>query len=78
MLEKRGPHRAAHFAFAQPYADRGELVVGGAWDDISGGMLIFKSTRERVAEFAQNDPYVKAGLVKDYKIRGWNVVIKSK
>ena len=78
MLEKRGPHRASHFQFAQPYADRGELLSGGAWDDVSGGMLLFKATKEKVAEFARNDPYVKAGLVKDYKIKTWSVVIKGK
>jgi hypothetical protein len=26
-------------------------------------------------EFARNDPYVKAGLIKDWSVRPWTVVI---
>jgi uncharacterized protein len=25
--------------------------------------------------FAENDPYVRAGLVKNWRVRAWNVVI---
>ena len=39
-------------------------------------VLVFKGEKPRVAEeFARNDPYVKNGLILEWKVRPWTVVI---
>jgi uncharacterized protein YciI len=76
IIEKRAPHRAAHLAHAKRYADQGRLVAGGAWEDASGAMLVFRTAAaDDVHHFAQEDPYVRAGLVTRHEVRPWLVVI---
>eukprot|EP00624_Nannochloropsis_granulata_P006163 evm.model.NODE_44751_length_17074_cov_68.067116.2 len=52
--------------------------VGGALaDPVDMGILVF--TEKAVAEaFAAEDAYVKAGLVREWKVRPWTVVAGSK
>lgn len=52
--------------------------VGGALaDPVDMGILVF--TDKAVAEaFPAEDPYVKAGLVREWKVRPWTVVAGSK
>jgi uncharacterized protein YciI len=75
--EKRTNYREAHLAYAHKFFEKGELVMAGALanpDD--SAILIFKADGPDVAEqFAQNDPYVKNGLILDWRVREWNVVI---
>jgi uncharacterized protein YciI len=75
--ERRGEFRPLHFAHAQPYNDRGELVMAGAFDDpADGAVLCFRTDDRAVVEgFAQNDPYVKNGLVTDWRVRRWVMVM---
>ena len=58
IVERRGPHRAAHLAHARAAVDRGELVLGGALaNPIDGGVLLFRGDSPAAAEaFAQVDP----------------------
>jgi len=51
--------------------------MGGALaDPPDGAMLIFKGEDSSVAEnFAKNDPYVKNGVIKEWQVRQWTVVI---
>jgi uncharacterized protein YciI len=76
-LERRTAFRPEHLALGQAAAARGELVLGGAFSEPADkSLLIFKGDDKSVAEsFARNDPYVKNGLVKSWRIRPWNVVI---
>ena len=76
-LERRVPLRDAHLALARDAHERGELVMAGALaDPADGAVLVFSADDASVAEaFARNDPYVKAGLVTSWKVRGWSVVI---
>ena len=55
----------------------GELVMAGAWaDPIDGAALIFKVDDPSVIErFVASDPYVTNGLVAQWRIRKWEVVI---
>ena len=74
-LERRAPHRPAHLELATEYHDDGGLVLAGAYaDPLDGALLIFKS-REAAEAFAATDPYVSSGLVTEWHIREWNVVI---
>lgn len=76
-IEKRAPYREVHLAYANESYKRGELMIAGALaDPADKAVLIFKGESPKVAEeFAKNDPYVKNGLIVDWKIRPWTVVI---
>ena len=76
-VEKRAPYRDAHLAYANAAHERGELVMAGPLDEpADGAVLVFKVDNPAVAEkFAQNDPYVKDGLITEWRVRPWTVVI---
>ena len=76
-VEKRKPYRAEHLEKAQAAIDQGTLVLGGALEDpADGAVLVFKSDSPKAAEhFAKADPYVKNGLISNWYVRAWNVVI---
>jgi uncharacterized protein len=76
-LERRGALRPDHFVHARAYADRGELVMAGAFSDpADGAVLVFRADSEDVpSSFASEDPYVKNGLVTGWRVRRWVNVI---
>jgi uncharacterized protein YciI len=49
----------------------------GAFDEpVDGALLVFEGDSPAVAEgFAGNDPYAKAGLITEWSVRPWVVVI---
>lgn len=77
ILEKRGPHREAHIKAAHDLAEAGRLVMAGALlEPVDGGLFIFKGhSREEIEEYVKADPYVLNGLVTDWKIRPYGVVV---
>jgi uncharacterized protein len=76
-IEKRAAYREDHLKLAQAARQSGALVMAGALaDPADGALLVFKGDSPQVAEdFARNDPYVKNGLIKEWKVRIWTVVI---
>ena len=76
-VEARKPHRAAHFAHARRAFDAGELILAGALDEPADtAIFVFREEpAHAAAHFATNDPYVKNGLVKEWRIRKWNTVL---
>jgi uncharacterized protein len=76
-LERRAEFREEHLSLARAAAARGELVLAGALaDPVDGAVLAWKTEDRAVVEdFARNDPYVKRGLVKEWRIRPWTVVV---
>jgi uncharacterized protein YciI len=77
FINRRAPFREEHLGIVREAAERGELFMAGALTDpVDGAALVFKTDDRTVAErFAENDPYVKQGLVKNWKVRQWAVVI---
>lgn len=89
ILEKRVPYRPDHFEHAMNLVEKGHLQLGGAWgtsgdndssdtsnQHIDGACFVLKAMRkEEIEHFVQNDPYFVNGLVPDYQIRPWNVVV---
>ena len=60
----------------QAAKDSGALRLGGAFGDLGGAAIVFKcGDASEVEEFAKGDPYVKGGLVTDWNVREWTVVI---
>jgi uncharacterized protein YciI len=76
-LTRRAPYRDAHLTVATAAQQRGELIMAGAFaDPVDGAALVFRTDDPSMPErFAQEDPYVKNGLVKNWRVRTWNVVI---
>ena len=76
-VERRKPFREEHLGLAQSAYNNGSLVMGGALaDPADEAVLVFKGDSPEVAEsFAMNDPYVQNGLITEWKVRQWMVVI---
>jgi uncharacterized protein len=76
-VTKRAPFRAAHLDYAKKSNERGELILAGALaDPVDGAVLVFSGAHpEAAGKFAENDPYVKGGLVRKWKVRKWTTVI---
>jgi uncharacterized protein len=76
-IERRAPYREEHLKYANKAHDKGELVMAGALaEPADSAVLLFKGDEPSVARnFAQNDPYVKNGVIKEWNVRPWTVVI---
>ncbi len=76
-LARRGEFRGEHLALAWKASERGELVLAGALaDPADQAVLLFKGESATVAErFAEADPYVVHGLVKQWRVREWKTVV---
>ena len=78
-LERRGEFREEHLALARAAQERGELALAGAFTDPADQALLVWSTADRgvVEKFVEQDPYVRNGLVVEWRIREWNVVVPA-
>jgi len=76
-LQRRAPLREAHLAMARAAHERGEMVLAGALaDPADGAVLVFRGDGPEAAErFAREDPYVVNGLISEWAVRPWSVVI---
>jgi uncharacterized protein len=76
-VNKRVPYRNEHLGYAEAAHARGELFMGGALaEPADSAIMVFKTDgRGAVEEFARHDPYVKAGLIVEWSVRPWTVVI---
>jgi uncharacterized protein YciI len=76
-VARRTLYRDAHLTLARAAQARGELVLAGAFAaPVDGALLIFQAPdRATVEEFARHDPYVVNGLVTNWTVREWTVVI---
>lgn len=75
-LERRAEFRDAHLKLAWESHARGEFQLGGVLaDPVDSALLWFKADSPAVVEqFVAHDPYVKNGLVKNWRIRPWMTV----
>lgn len=76
-LQVRLDNRDAHLAYAK---DSGKLVMAGPFIDENGGMsgtllVIEVANMQEAYDFADNDPYAKAGLFEKVRIEQWKKVI---
>ncbi len=76
-VERRAPYREEHLAYCNTAKARGELLMAGALaDPPDTAILVFRTADRSIVEaFARNDPYVKAGLIKEWSVRPWTVVV---
>ena len=78
-VERRKPFRALHLSHAQEAAERGDLLLAGAFaDPVDGAALLFRGDSLAAVEaFAKSDPYVLNGLVTRWRVREWTTVVSS-
>ncbi len=76
-LERRGAFRAAHLTLAWEAQSKGHLVLAGALaNPADGAVFHFRGDSSLAAEeFAKADPYVRNGLVKQWRVREWTTVV---
>jgi uncharacterized protein len=76
-IVRRGEFRKDHLCLAWEYADRGELLLGGALDEpVDAAILVFRcASKETVEQFVARDPYVANGLIAKWRIRPWKTVV---
>ena len=76
-LTRRTQFREEHLAYARAAEQKGELVMAGALaNPPDSAVLVFRGESMAVAEnFAHGDVYVRSGVVVDWKVREWTVVI---
>ena len=76
-MERRVTFRDEHLALANKAHLKGHLIMAGALDNpTDSAVLIFKADSSEIPEeFAKNDPYVKNGLIMEWHVRAWTVVI---
>ena len=79
ILEKRQPFRNEHLALLNHYVSKGEVLLGGALcDPVDSSITVFQvKNRSVVEKFVAQDPYVNNGLITNWQIREWNVVVGS-
>jgi len=68
----------AHLAHLLTAVRSGALLLGGVLDSPRDGtaLLLFRSDSARPVEsFAETDPYVLAGVVFRWHVRGWDTVV---
>lgn len=77
FVEKRAPFRKEHLDYANAAHESGDLVMAGALGEPADkAVLVFKGEESTAAEeFAKHDPYVTNGLIANWEVRPWNVVI---
>ena len=76
FLERRGPFRQEHLQLCRQAQQRGELIMGGPLSEpLDSAVLLFRAEDASIPErFAREDPYVKEGVVKQWRVRGWTAV----
>jgi uncharacterized protein YciI len=76
FVARREPFRSEHLRLAAESHKLGEIVLAGALAEPPAALIIFHSADKSAAEeFAGQDPYVLNGLVKNWTVRLWNVVV---
>ena len=76
-VERRAALRSEHLELAHAAHERGELLLAGALaDPTDQAFLVFRvDDPATIEQFVEHDPYVRHGLVKEWRIREWTVVI---
>ncbi|MBO9518271.1 MAG: YciI family protein [Porphyrobacter sp.] len=75
-LERRPAYRVEHLTLAKEAVARGELVLGGPLNPAEEAVLLFAGEDGSAAEaFARADPYVRSGIVSEWRVREWITVV---
>ena len=75
FAERRLPYRPEHQAHVDASRARGEFAAAGAYGNSGkAAALLFRGASiDAVRAFAENDPYVRGGLVREWSVEPWDV-----
>ena len=75
--ERRAQYRKLKARYTKAFLERGELLLAGALaDPADRAFVLIQSDSPKTAEdFAKNDPYVTNGLVTNWEVRVWRIVV---
>lgn len=75
FIARRAQYRQQHLALAWQAAAAGELLLAGALEEpTEQAFLLFRGSRDAARRFAESDPYVMHGLVKQWRVKQWHTV----
>jgi hypothetical protein len=66
-----------HKAFMEQFIARGEVVGTGPFTDPGGGNMALFRSRAAAEAFAESDPFLLEGVVKEYQIKEWGDTMLS-
>jgi uncharacterized protein YciI len=75
--DARDEHRPAHRAYLASCAQDGTMLAYGRYDDdgAPGALLVCEASDiDEVEKLVAGDPFVRAGLVPEHRIRVWPAV----
>jgi uncharacterized protein YciI len=78
FAERQPPLMAAHRGHVMQAAEDGMLVLAGSLGNPDDGtaLLLFETSSPEIPEnFATTDPYVIGGVVSQWTIRTWDLVV---
>jgi len=75
VMEKAPLHGAAHRAYWKEFALTGSLLMIGPFADPREGAMGIFTTRDAAEKFAQDDPFVRNGVVSHWVVREWAEVL---
>ena len=75
FVNRRTSFQNDHLKVVRQAHEHGDLMMAGALSEpVEGAALLFRANDKTVPErFAREDPYVKNGLVKEWRALSWNV-----
>jgi uncharacterized protein YciI len=76
--DQRAARREEHLAYLNTLAGEGSLAAAGPYDDLSGGLIIYRAPDQAAAEaLVAGDPYTRAEVTKDRWLRAWRMTVGS-
>lgn len=73
-MQKRGAYRTEHLERIRREVDAGRILAAGVLPEGPSAVLVFYvEDAGEVGAFAENDPYMAAGLIKSYDVSPWLV-----
>ena len=74
--QRREPYRTEHLGGIQRHAEDGRIVLAGAYEDLSGSLLILAVGSEAEAlQLVHDDIYWANGVWTDVRVRALNRVV---
>lgn len=76
FLDRVPEHVAGHQARIAEFSARGVLLlIGPLAEPVDGEAMGVFTTREAAEEFAGGDPFVRHGVVAEWRVRAWDEVL---
>jgi uncharacterized protein len=72
VMTKAPAHFPAHEQRLEQFHAAGTLLMVGAFENPQDGSMAVFTTREAAEEFAGDDPFVLNGVIRSWRVLGWD------